>query len=157
MIKQPIFAAISLALFVGLIYCVIDRIAFLKRAQRADGIVTQITSYNSRCGGGRRSRSYACTKFTAHISYRTQTGLPIDFTVGAGSSRGSNLPHNYASMREGQSTLVIYDPKDPSNAYISMASVWFTPFALFVSQLISGFSSLVKPRNQNSQHTAGGS
>jgi len=44
---------------------------------------------------------------------------------------------------------VVYDPKSPSTAYVdTLMGVWGFPLVLFFAQIITGITSLFKPRRR---------
>jgi hypothetical protein len=147
-IKQPWLAAVSLILFIVLAAFVIERLWFLETAARTNGNVAEVTSYNSRCGGGRRNRSYSCTKFKAYIEFYANLGVMHRFSVSAGRKRGSNQSISYSRLAPGQNVPVVYDPKKPQKAYEdTLWGVWGTPIILFFGQIITFFSSMLRSKN----------
>ena len=151
MIKSMFLFIGSCFLFIFVLVFLAMRISFLSRAEKVDGHVTSVSSYNDRCSSGSRRRRtyYDCTKFSAVISFVTNRGEGHSFTVSAGSSRGHNQPDTYASYRPGEAVPVLYDPKDPSNACRNtFMDKWGTPFMLFVFQIITLIASMTEKKRR---------
>lgn len=98
---------------------VLDRLLFLRRAVRADGEVTRIVSANATCsrGSGKRSKRYPCTKYQAVVKFPTAGGESYGLTLSSGSTRGHDQGHEHSLHRPGQVVRVVYDPKNPGEAY----------------------------------------
>lgn len=147
MIKQPLYAVISLVLLVVVAGYAIERLAFLKRAEHTTGTVINVTSYNSRCGG-RRSR-YSCTKFNASVDFLTRESSKYTLKISVGSSRGHNQPLEYADVKVNGQVPVVYDPQNPSKAYEDTTwGVWGTPIMILIFQLGSFFTSMSEPKRR---------
>lgn len=148
-IKNTYMAYISLALLAVLIWYVGDRILFIQSAEHTIGQVVEVSAYNSRCGGGRRKRSYSCTKFTAKIEFRAQTNQIHHLKISAGRSRGHNQPISHSRIKVKDRIAVIYDPEAPNKAYEdSFMGIWGTPIIIFMAQISTFFSSLFSSKKK---------
>lgn len=76
-----------------------------------------VSATNGRCGGGRRRRSYSCTKFHALIQFYSTSYEKGTLRVSARIARGQGMATSNASYRSGQTVPVIYDPSNISNVY----------------------------------------
>jgi hypothetical protein len=149
MIKRPFLASVSLILFLGLAYFVIERIIFINNAEHTEGTVTEIRARNSTCGGSRRRRSYSCTKFNANVKYQV-TNKEYILNLSAGSARGDNRSTEQATYNYHQKINVIYNPKDPAHAYEdSIWGVWAVPIMLFFGQIVTFITSLTEPKKRS--------
>lgn len=143
MIKQPWLASIAGIFFIVFAWYVYNRVIFLQTAEKTTGTVIKVSAYNGRCGGGRRRRSYPCTKFHADIMFHDLKGASYRFNVSSGSSRGDNQPISYSRLKLNSAVPVIYDPKNPTTVYEdTLWGVWATPIFLFFAQVASFFGSL---------------
>ncbi len=145
MIKTPWLFFLSFIIGAIAVGFAVERLIFISSAQKTIGQVIGLESYNDRCGGGRRRRSYACTKFTANIQFFDRQGSRYEFQSSAGSSRGSNRSIDNADYSVGVGVEVIYNPKNPKKVYVNtIFGVWGIPIVLFFTQigaLISSFFS----------------
>ncbi len=150
MIKQPFFLFIAVALLVVVAWFVMDRIIFLRTAEKTVGKVTHISFVDNRCGG--RKRRHRCTRFTAHVQYVPLAGRLYNMNVSAGDVRGHGQPISRASLQVGSRVVVVYDPKNPAKAYEdSLFGVWGAPLMAFFAQIASLITSLTEPRRRNSR------
>jgi hypothetical protein len=147
-IRQPIWAYISGALLLVALGFVVERVLFLQKAEQVTGVVSDISSYNDRCGrSGKHRRRYACTKYNATIDFTTLRGESVRLTVSAGSTRGQDRPISNASKRVNQSVAVVYDPDNPAKAYEdTLFGVWGVPILIFIFQIAAMIGSLTKGR-----------
>ena len=148
MIKQPVFAVVAFLLLLVLAWFVVDRLLFLETAKRTSGRVVNVSAQNSSCGG-RRSH-YSCTQFNAIVEYTPEgQSRPYHLSLSAGSARGHNQPVSRASLAQGGSVRVAYNPRDPEESYEdSFSGIWGTPILVFVIQISSFFTSLTEPRRR---------
>ena len=147
MIRQPLWAIVSLVVLVVLAGFVVERCMFLYRAERAIGRVIAVDSYNSTCG--RRRSRYSCTEFDATVEFSTKTAARYTLEVSAGTARGYNQPLSRASRRVSDGVPVVYDPNKPTKAYEdSVWGVWGMPIILAMFQVASFFSSLCEPKGR---------
>lgn len=108
-----LFAAIGIGMLVGEGFYVRQEWSFVERAQKAQGIVTNIETHVS--SGSRRSTTYA-----PHVKFTLPDGSVHEFTSGMSSSRSP-----YAV---GQPVKVLYDPAKPEEAEIdSWLAIWGGP------------------------------
>lgn len=155
MIRNKWFAGASFILLIVLIGFIIERLIFISSADTTKGTVISVSSYNGRCGGGRRSRSYSCTKFESTIEYSTKDGTQHTFSVSSGRARGQNAPVSKSRLREGKAVPVIYDPNNPAKVYEdTIWGVWGMHIAIFFFQIGTFISSLFSPSSQKTQQTA---
>ena len=151
MIKRPMYAIISSVLLVVVVGYIIERVSFLRRAERTVGIVTEISSFNGRCGT-RRSK-HDCTKFYAKVHFTPMNTENIYLLeISAGSKRGHYQPISFANLKKNDSVPVVYDPHNPKKSYEdSLWGVWGTPIMIFFFQIGSFFSSLTEGRRRKEQ------
>lgn len=146
MIKSRLIFAIAVLLAVVTVYFVIDRLAFIARAEKTTGTVLSVDASNSRCGGGKRRRSYACTKFHAEIEFEA-ADRSYTFSVSAGSSRGHNQPESRAHHQVGETVAVAYNPNDPDEVYRdNWFDIWSSPLFAAFGHLIALFGSMKERR-----------
>ncbi|MFD1602275.1 DUF3592 domain-containing protein [Flavobacterium artemisiae] len=112
-IVKYVFLIIGLALLGGAFYLYQNKQAFLDKAVKVQGTVTDLIA----------SRSDKSTTYRPVVSYTTKDGKQIEFT----SSVGSNPP----SYHEGETVEIFYDPADPYDADINgFVSLWLAPLIL---------------------------
>lgn len=151
MIKQPVFAFLAFLLLLAVAWFIADRVKFLHTAERTKGTVTNVQSYNDRCGGGRRRSSYSCTKFRAYVEYTLPGNAKYNICISAGSKRGYDQPLSGASYHVGMPVNVVYNPGKPTEAYEdTMMGVWGTPIMIAVFQVITFIVSLTEPKRRRS-------
>ncbi len=159
MIKSVFLFFVSVILFLVGCGFLVQRIAFLSKAEKVVGQVSNVASENDRCSSSRRRRRggssrtyYDCTKFQAEISFNTLSGQYSSFVVSAGTSRGHNQPLSLASYRNGDPVPVLYDPKDLSTACRdSFMDKWGTPFMVFLFQFATMIGSVFGVRARRRQ------
>lgn len=134
MIQQKFLFAFAVILLLVSGWFFVDRVTFIRSAQKATGEVTQIDANQTRCsrssGTGKRRRTshYDCTNFSARVTYTTSSGDVRTFNVGAGSVIGHTDDIARANRRMGARVPVIYNPKDPDEAYQdTLLAVWGLP------------------------------
>ena len=148
MIKQPSYAVLSLILFAVVVGYAIERITFLKRAERATGKVVEMSSSNGRCGG--RSK-HNCTRYSALVHFLARD-TNSTLIISAGSSRGHDRPLEYADVHLNDQVPVVYDPLNPTKAYEdTTAGVWGTPILILIFQISSLFASLSEPKSRREE------
>jgi hypothetical protein len=147
MIKQPIWAIVSLALLVVIAGFIVERCIFLYNAERAIGRVIAVDSHNGTCGH-RRSR-YACTEFDATVEFSTRMAARYTLEISAGTARGYDQPLSRASRRVSDGVWVVYNPNKPTKAYEdSVWGVWGMPIVLALFQLTSLLVSISEPKGK---------
>lgn len=156
MIRQPFLMLLGcVAIIIAAVFA-LERLYFLSRAEKTNGYVSNISSYEGRCGGGRRRASYPCTRYSADIKFYGRNGSENHFDVDAGSMR--YLKHSYGNLTSGatskytlgQSIPIIFNPNNPSRAYIdSTMDVWATPLGCLLGGVICMISSLFEPRRSS--------
>jgi hypothetical protein len=148
-IKNKWFAGISFILLIIFAGFVIERLAFIRSADTTDGTVISVDSRNGRCGGGRRKRSYACTRFESTVEFVSKSGARYTLLVSSGSARGQNQPRSKARLQEGSLVPVIYDPTNPASVYENTVwGVWGMPILLFFLQIGTFIASFFSPNTQ---------
>lgn len=149
MIKQPWLMVVSGLIFIACLYFIFDRLIFLQSAERVNGSVESLSSSNGRCGGGRRRRSYPCTRFNARVRFTTSAGQPSAVQLSAGSARGHDVSTASASRRVGQAVPIVYDPKSPTRAYEDTTwGVWGVPIMSLIFQIVTFFMSFLEPKGR---------
>ena len=150
MIKQPWLFGISMVLLLVAGGFATERLWFLSHAEKVQGTVVEITAQDGRCGGGgKRRRSYTCTRYTAHIQFATRNGGSGGLSVGAGRSRGKGQPTSWASYRVSQTLPVVYDPRNEAKAYLdSIMGVWGTPIFILIAQFSTLIASVSESRRR---------
>lgn len=148
-IKQPVFAFIAVLLLVAVAWFVVNRINFLRTAERTVGKVSSLSASNGTCGS-RRTR-HSCTRFKARVDFTTRKGASAALSISAGNKRGYDQPLSYASLHTGDRVPVVYNPLDPSGeAYEdSFFGVWGTPLMIAIAQIVTFFTSLTEPRRRD--------
>lgn len=147
MIKQPWLLAIAALLVVVAIGFALRQASFLMTADRTTGTVTRVDARNSTCGSKRNRHS--CTRFDAEVRFDVN-GRSFDFTVDAGSVRGSNQPKSRASHPEGSQVKVVYSKSNPNRAYRdSFFDVWFAPIASAAGAVASALGSTSEGRRRS--------
>jgi hypothetical protein len=152
-IKQPWLAWLSLVLWIILVGAVGERLYFLHRSEKTVGSVSQVSAHESRCGGGKRSRRYACTKFRALVKYFSSEGASYFLDLSAGSSRGRARPISAADRFQGQAVHVVYDRTNPVRAYEdTFWGVWNWIIILFGAQLGTLGVSFLEPKGASARY-----
>ena len=149
MIKQPIFFYLGFgAMVVGFCFA-LKTLLLLSNSEKTTGSVSNIESYQSRCGGGKRRRSYPCTKYNAIVSYYSKQGAgPYTLTLSAGSSR-SNSSAGGASYSQGQSLPIVYSKSSPSDArHDTLFGVWKWELGSSGVAVLFFFVSLFEPKQK---------
>jgi hypothetical protein len=142
-IKSPVMFWFSMLLALVVLGFVADRTLFLMRAVNTTGNVVNLSATNSSCSCGRRCR-YSCTKFQAQVSFQA-AAAPAALWVSAGSAHGYDCPVSQARYDLGDSVPVIYNPRNPAEAYRnSFADVWGTPLTALFFQIVTLISSFTK-------------
>lgn len=141
-IKSPVLFWFSMALALVVLGFVADRALFLWHAVETTGNVVELSASNGSCSCGRHC-SYSCTKFRAQLSFQT-AATSAALWVSAGTAHGYDCPVSQARYDIGASVPVIYNPRNPGEAYRnSFADVWGAPLiTLFfqIATLISSFT-----------------
>jgi hypothetical protein len=142
-IKSPVMFWFSMVLALVVLGFVADRTLFLMRAVVTTGNVVDLSASNGSCSCGRHCR-YACTKFQAQVSFQA-TESPAALWVSAGTAHGHDCPVAQARYGIGDSVPVIYNPRNPAEAYRnSFADVWGTPLVALFFQIVTLISSFAK-------------
>lgn len=148
MIKQPYLICLAGLGLIVAAYFAFNTWLFLRRAVETQATVSHISSYQSRCGGGRRKRSYPCTKFNAHLSFFVPQHGEANLKVGAGSCRSYSASCR-TDYNVNQKVPVLYDPKKPARARVnSLMGVWSSSIGSLIGALISALGSLFEPRKR---------
>jgi hypothetical protein len=146
-VKSPVLFWFSMVLVLVVLGFVADRTLFLIRAVHTSGNVMNLSAANGSCSCGRRCR-YDCTKFQAQVSFQARE-VPAALWVSAGSANGYNCPVAYARYAIGDSVAVVYNPRDPAEAYRdTVADVWGAPIAAFFFQIVTLIGSFTRGRHQ---------
>jgi Protein of unknown function (DUF3592) len=142
-IKSPVMFWFSMALALVVLGFVADRTLFLMRAVDTTGNVVNLSASNGSCSCGRRCH-YACTKFQAQVSFQA-TEAPAALWVSAGSAHGYDSPVAQARYGLGDSVPVLYNPRNPAEAYRNtFTDVWGTPLVALFFQIVTLISSFTK-------------
>lgn len=146
---QAVFGVISLTLLVAAAGFSVERLSFLNSAERTTGTVTDVTSYNGRCGS--RKSAHNCTIFTAMTEFSARSGEKYTVGVLAGKARGHGRGREYAAVKINDPVAVVYDPAAPAKAYEDTTwGVWSTPIMIMIFQIVFLFLSFLT-RNRESE------
>jgi hypothetical protein len=146
-VKNQIVFVIALLLTIPLVYFLVDRTAFVLKAQKTTATVHDIAGRNDLCG--RRASKRACTKFDATLSY-VVNGSEYRIRVAAGSTRGHDQPISHADYVDGQSETVAYDPRKPQRAYRDAVwDIWGAPILAFLCQVAAFVSSFSEKKRRD--------
>ena len=149
-VRNPIFLIVAAGALIFALFALIRTMTFLARAEKTVGVVSAIDSYGGRCGGGRRRRSYPCTKYRATISYESASGGRYTLSDSAGSCRQGNEATYRPSYQLGQRVKVRYLPSHPEEARIdSVFGIFGTEFISLFVGLFSTFASFAKSRQRS--------
>ena len=100
----------SMILLAVCFYFAISRFLFLARAQRAVGVVRELSAENGRCGGARNR--YNCTKFYAAVELQSAGGRRSS-RIDAGYTKHYGQPVSRALYQPGDRIPVFFDPNHP--------------------------------------------
>ena len=149
MIKQPWLFGLSMILLLVAGAFALERLRFLRQAEKVQGTVTQIMASDGKSSGGKGRRSQDCTRFTAEIRFATRSGGTGRISIGAGSSRGHGQSISHADYRVSQTVPVVYDPRNMAKAYQnSLMGVWDIPIYILVAQFSALIASLSEARQK---------
>lgn len=145
-VKNQFVFVVALLLTVPLAYFLVERTAFVLKAQKTTATVHDIVGRNDRCG---RRSSRACTKFDATLSY-VVNGSDYRIRVEAGTMRGHDQPVSAAKYVDGQSETVAYDPRKPHRAYRdALWDIWGAPILTFLCQIAAFVSSFTEKKKRD--------
>jgi hypothetical protein len=146
-VKSPVLFWFSMLLALVVLGFVADRILFLMHAERTTGNVVDLTAANGSCRCGRRCH-YDCTKVQAQVSFQAREA-PAALWVSAGTAHGYNCPVAQARYVIGDSVAVVYNSRNPAEAYRdTVADVWGAPLAAFFFQILTLVGSFTRGRQQ---------
>ncbi len=127
-----VYRNIAYLLLVLIGWYALDRVMFMYKAQHITGNVISVDAKQDMCGGYFSSRSltyyppYKCTRYTAHLKYVPTTDKSYVLSIPACTRAEKDDPAEGSScFPVGTLIPVIYNPQDPSEAYVDdIVDLW---------------------------------
>jgi hypothetical protein len=145
MVKEPIFAFISLAFLLAAIATGYLMLEFTRSAITTEGMVVAVDARNTTCskdraGSGRRQgsgRRRDCTRYSATVQFATVQGENRTIELAFGKASGHDKPLSYARQPVGSTVSIIYDPANSSRVHENTVwSLWGPTIMLLLAHVV---------------------
>ena len=145
-VKSRFMLRVAIVLGVLALAIAADRTLFILHAAHTKGSVVDLSSENGRCNCPGKGCDYDCTRFRAQVRFGAPTSSGY-LWVEAGTSRGYNSALAQAQFRLGDEIPVVFNPRDPDEAYRDLSrEIWYPPLIAFFFAAVALIAAFSPPR-----------